>query len=60
LHDVKHLTDFKLKKSEQKITEIDLKDLEKFTKYVNELGMQHIASKIISGIKKFFFLNVFA
>ena len=56
LHDVKHLTDFlALKNSQQKITEIDLKDLEKFTKYVNELGMQHASqARIISGIKSFF------
>ena len=56
LHDVKHLTDFlALKNSQQKITEIDLKDLETFTKYVNELGMQHASqARIISGIKSFF------
>ena len=56
LHDVKHLTDFlALKNPQQKITEIDLKDLEKFTKYVNELGMQHASqARIISGIKSFF------
>ena len=56
LHDVKHLTDFlALTNPQQKITEIDLKHLEKFTKYVNELGMQHASqARIISGIKSFF------
>ena len=56
LHDVKHLTDFlALTNPQQKLTEIDLKDLEKFTKYVNELGMQHASqARIISGIKSFF------
>jgi len=56
LHDVKHLTDFlALTNPQQKITEIDLKNLEKFTKYVNELGMQHASqARIISGIKSFF------
>ena len=56
LHDVKHLTDFlALTNPQQKITEIDLKDLEKFTKYVNELGMQHASqARIISGIISFF------
>lgn len=56
LHDVKHLTDFLATTNPtQKITDIELKDLEKFTKYVNELGMQHASqARIISGIKSFF------
>ena len=56
LHDVKHLIDFfGLSNSQQRITEIDIKDLENFTKYVNELGMQHASqARIISGIKSFF------
>ncbi len=56
LHDVRHLTNFlELANPQQKITEIDIKDLEKFTKYVNELGMQNASqARIISGIKSFF------
>ena len=56
LRDIKHLTDFlELTNSQQKIIDVELKDLEKFTKYVNELGMQHASqARIISGIKSFF------
>lgn len=56
LRDVNHLTDYlALSSPSQKITDIQLKDLEKFTKYINELGMMHASqARIISGIKSFF------
>ena len=56
LRDVNHLTDYlALSNPSQKITDIQLKDLEKFTKYINELGMMHASqARIISGIKSFF------
>ncbi len=56
LRDVKHLTDYlALSNTQEKITDITLKDLEKFTKHINELGMTHASqARIISGIKSFF------
>ena len=56
LRDVNHLTDYLASSSpSQKITDIQLKHLEKFTKYINELGMMHASqARIISGIKSFF------
>ena len=56
LHDVKHLTDFLQRTdSNKKPTDIELKDLEKFTKWIHELGMQQASqARIISGIKSFF------
>jgi integrase/recombinase XerD len=56
LHDVKHLTSFlELTDPKKKPTDIELKDLETFTKWIHELGMQNASqARIISGIKSFF------
>lgn len=56
LHDVQRLTDF-LEISENKKTpdEINLKDLEKFTKWINELGMTNASqARMVSGLRSFF------
>ncbi len=56
LHDVKHLTGFlELKDPKKKPADIELKDLETFTRWIHELGMQNASqARIISGIKSFF------
>lgn len=56
LRDVNHLTDYLvLSNAHKKIIDLQLKDLERFTKYINELGMMHASqARIISGIKSFF------
>ena len=56
LHDVQSLTDFLLVTHDLKDpSDIVLKDLEKFTKWVNELGMTHSSqARMISGIRSFF------
>ena len=56
LHDVQRLTDYlliaELKKNPD---EIILKDLEKFTKWINELGMTNASqARMISGLRSFF------
>lgn len=56
LHDVEMLTSFLLLEGIEKApADINLKDLEKFIKYVNELGLS-VASqaRIVSGIRSFF------
>ena len=56
LHDVKSLTDFLQVTNDLKNPDdILLKDLEKFTKWVNELGMTNSSqARMISGIRSFF------
>ena len=56
LHDVQRLTDYlliaELKKNPN---EIVLKDLEKFTKWINELGMTNTSqARMVSGLRSFF------
>ena len=56
LHDVQRLTDYlliaELKKNPD---EIILKDLEKFTKWINELGLTNASqARMISGLRSFF------
>jgi integrase/recombinase XerD len=56
LHDVEKLTDFLFLTNDLKKTEdIVLKDLEKFTKWIHELGMTSTSqARIISGLRSFF------
>lgn len=56
LHDVQSLTDFLQVTNDLKNPDdIILKDLEKFTKWVNELGMTNSSqARMISGIRSFF------
>ena len=56
LHDVQSLTDFLQATNDLKNPDdILLKDLEKFTKWVNELGMTNSSqARMISGIRSFF------
>lgn len=56
LHDVQSLTDFLQADNDLKTPQdIILKDLEKFSKWVNQLGMTHSSqARIISGIRSFF------
>lgn len=56
MHDIQGLTDFLQATGDLKNPdEIILKDLEKFTKWVNELGMTHSSqARMISGIRSFF------
>ena len=56
LHDINSLTDFlQATKDLKNPDEIVLQDLERFTKWVNELGMTHSSqARMISGIRSFF------
>jgi integrase/recombinase XerD len=56
LRDVKHLTDFLTSIGDIKRPDaIVLKDLEKFTKWIHELGMSNTSqARMISGLKSFF------
>ncbi len=56
LHDVERLTDFlQITKDLKKPDAIVLKDLEKFTKWINELGMTNASqARMISGLRSFF------
>jgi integrase/recombinase XerD len=56
LRDVQHLTDYLQATADLKNPDaIVLKDLEKFTKWINELGMTNTSqARIISGLRSFF------
>jgi integrase/recombinase XerD len=56
LHDVQRLTDFlQITEDLKNPDAIVLKDLEKFTKWINELGMTNTSqARIISGLRSFF------
>lgn len=56
LHDIEKLTQFLLMSQSAKApAEIDLKDLQHFIKWINELGMgQTSQARIISGVRSFF------
>ena len=56
LHDVKSLTDFlQIIEDLKTPEEIELKDLEKFTKWINELGMTNASqARMVSGLRSFF------
>jgi integrase/recombinase XerD len=56
LHDVQRLTDyFQITENLLKPDEVVLKDLEKYTKWIHELGMTNASqARMISGLKSFF------
>jgi integrase/recombinase XerD len=56
LHDIEKLTQFLiLQKQEKEPSELTLKDLEKFVRWINELGMTVASqSRIISGLRSFY------
>jgi integrase/recombinase XerD len=56
LHDIEKLTQFlMLQKQEKEPSELTLKDLEKFVRWINELGMTVASqSRIISGLRSFY------
>jgi integrase/recombinase XerD len=56
LHDIEKLTQFlMLQKQEKEPSELTLKDLEKFVRWINELGMTVSSqSRIISGLRSFY------
>lgn len=56
LHDVQRLTDFlEIIEDKKNPDQIVLKDLEKFTKWINELGMTNASqARMVSGLRSFF------
>ena len=56
LHDVQRLTDFlEITEDKKSPDQIILKDLEKFTKWINELGMTNASqARMVSGLRSFF------
>jgi integrase/recombinase XerD len=56
LHDVQRLTDFlEITEDKKSPDKIILKDLEKFTKWINELGMTNASqARMVSGLRSFF------
>src|SRR4051812_48869302 len=56
IHDIEKLTEYFLLKSDlKKPGEVELKDLEKFLQWINELGMtQASQARIISGLRSFY------